>query len=186
MSGGHLQIIVCGAGPTTDVNRLIEVAHERSWTAVVTATAGALPFVDVPMLEELTGNPVRTSYQTQPNGQRALPQIDAVIIAPATYNTINKLALGIADTYPLSSAAELMGRGIPTVIVPFVNAALAARTPFQRAIVDLRAEGVRVLSGPDDRWEPHPLGTGPGMQAIFPWRRAFRIAEEAAERRMPL
>ncbi|RSM44457.1 hypothetical protein DMB66_52355 [Actinoplanes sp. ATCC 53533] len=103
---------------------------------------------------------------------------------PATYNTINKLALGIADTYPLTSAAELMGRGIPTVIIPFVNAALAARAPFQRAIVDLRAEGACVLSGPDDNWEPHPPGTGSGMQAMFPWQRAFRIAEEATDRRM--
>jgi len=184
MSGGHLQIIVCGAGPATDVDRLIEAAQERSWTAAITATAGALPFVDVPMIEELTGNPVRTSYQTQPNNQRALPHVDAVIIAPATYNTINKLALGVADTYPLTSAAELMGRGIPTVIIPFVNAALAARAPFQRAIVDLRAEGVRVLSGPDDNWEPHPPGTGPGIQALFPWQQAFQIAEQAADRRM--
>jgi len=84
----------------------------------------------------------------------------------------------------LTSAAELMGRGIPVVIIPFVNAALAARAPFRRAIVDLRAEGVRVLSGPDDNWEPHPPGTGPGRQAMFSWQRAFQIAEEAADRRM--
>jgi phosphopantothenoylcysteine synthetase/decarboxylase len=184
VSGGHLQIIVCGAGPATDVSRLIEAAHERSWTAAVTATTSALPFIDVPRIEELTGNPVRSSYQAPPAGRRAPPSVDAVIIAPATYNTINKLALGIADTYPLTSAAELVGRGIPTVIVPFVNAALAARAPFRRAIVDLRAEGVRVLSGPDDNWEPHPPGTGTDAQQSFPWQKAFQLAEQAANRRM--
>jgi hypothetical protein len=184
VSGGHLRIIVCGAGPATDVNRLIGAAQERSWTAAVTATANALPFVDIPVIEELTGNPVRTSYQTSPAGHRVLPPADAVIIAPATYNTINKLALGVADTYPLTSAAELVGRGIPTVIVPFVNAALAARAPFQRAIVDLRAEGVCVLSGPDDKWEPHPLGAGADARRTFPWQKAFRLAEQAANRRM--
>jgi hypothetical protein len=184
VSGGHLQIIVCGAGPATDVNRLIEAAQARSWTAAVTATTSALPFVDVPTIEELTGNPVRTSYQTPPTGRRALPPVDAVIIAPATYNTINKLALGIADTYPLTSAAELIGRGIPTVIVPFVNAALAARTPFQRAVVDLRAERVLVLSSPDDNWEPHPPGAGTDTQQTFPWQKAFQLAEHAADRRM--
>jgi len=99
MSGSHLQIIVCGAGPAADVNRLIEIAHGRSWTVAVTATTGALPFVDIPMIEEVTGIPVRTSHQAQPSGRRVLPQVDAVIIAPATYNTINKLALGVADTY---------------------------------------------------------------------------------------
>lgn len=178
MSGGHLRIFVCGAGPATDVGRLIEAAHEQSWTAAVTATASALDFIDVPAIEALTGNPVRTSYQMSGTGWRVLPPVDAVIIAPATYNTVNKLAGGTADTYPLSSVAELIGRSIPTVVVPFVNAALAARAPFQRSIADLRAEGVRVLSGPDDSWEPHPPGTGASQQAAFPWRAAFRIAEQ--------
>jgi len=107
-----------------------------------------------------------------------------VIIAPATYNTINKLAAGVADTYAMTSVAELIGRGVPTVIVPFVNAALAARTPFQRSIADLRAEGVRVLSGTDDDWESHQLGTGADEQAVFPWRTAFQTAEMMAERRV--
>jgi len=179
VTGGHLQIIVCGAGPAADVDRLIEASHTRSWTAAVTATSNALPFLDLPAIEELTGNPVRTSYQTPVIGRRTLPPVDALIIAPGTYNTINKLALGVADTYPLTSAAELIGRGIPTVIVPFVNAALAARTAFQRALVDLRGEGIRVLSGPDDNWEPHPPGTGPDIQALFPWQQAFQIAQQA-------
>lgn len=182
MSGGHLRILVCGAGPATDVGRLIEAAHERSWTTAVTATASALDFIDVPAIEVLSGNPVRTSYQT--SGRRELPPVDAVIIAPATYNTVNKLAIGVADTYSLASVAELIGRGVPTVVVPFVNAALAGRTPFQRSIAGLRAEGVRVLAGPDDGWEPHPPGTGPDRQAAFPWRTAFRIAEEMAGRQV--
>lgn len=184
MTAGHLQIIVCGAGPTTDVHELIAAAHTRSWTAAVTATTSALPFLDTRRIEELSGNPVRTGYQTPATGRGTLPPVDALIIAPATYNTINKLALGVADTYPLTSAAELIGRGIPTVIVPFVNAALAARAPFARALVDLRDEGIRVLSGPDDNWEPHPLGTGPDTQASFPWQNAFLLAAQAADRRV--
>ncbi len=80
MSVGHLRIIVCGAGPAADVNRLIEAAQQRAWTAAVTATTDALPFADVPGIEELTGNPVRTSYQP-PVGRRVLPPVDAMIIA---------------------------------------------------------------------------------------------------------
>ena len=184
MRGGHLQIIVCGAGPAADVDRLIAAAHERSWTAAVTATTSALGFIDLPALERLTGNPVRTTYQMPAAGRRPLPAVDAVIIAPASYNTLNKLALGIADTYPLTSVAELIGRGIPTVVVPFVNAALAARAPFQRALANLRAEGVRVVSGPDDNWEPHPPGQGTETQENFPWQTALQLAEEAAHRRV--
>ncbi|HET8658363.1 MAG TPA: flavoprotein [Micromonosporaceae bacterium] len=184
MRGGHLQIVACGAGPATDISRLVEAARERSWTAAVTATASALAFIDVPAVEELTGSPVRTSYDASGKGRRMLPTVDALVVAPATYNTVNKLALGIADTYPLTSVAELVGRGVPTVVVPFVNAALAARTPFQRAVASLRTEGVRVLCGPGDGWEPHPPGTGADQQAVFPWWVAFQTAEEMAGRRV--
>jgi hypothetical protein len=105
-----------------------------------------------------------------------VPEVDAVVIAPATYNTVNKVALGIADTYVLTAVAEMIGWGVPTVVVPFVNAALASRAPFGAAVASLRAEGVRVLLGSDDGWQPHPPGSGAERQAAFPWRHAFRLA----------
>jgi phosphopantothenoylcysteine synthetase/decarboxylase len=178
----HLRIVVCAAGPAGDVPRLIEAAHERSWTTEVIATSNARDFIDIPTVERLTDNPVRSTYQITENGHRVLPAVDALIVAPATYNTMNKLALGIADTYVLSSAAELIGRNVPTVVVPFVNAALGSRAPFSRAVAALRAEGVRVLCGPEDEWQPHAPGTGAEQQARFPWRAAFQIAAEMTER----
>jgi hypothetical protein len=178
VTGGHLLAVVCGAGPATDVDRLITAAHACSWTVAVTATSSAEPFIDTPAIEQLTGSPVRTDYQMPTTGRRKPPAIDAMIIAPATYNSINKLAAGIADTYALTSAAELIGRGIPTVVVPFVNAALAARAPFRRAIGSLRDEGVRVLSGPDDRWVPYPPGGGAEARKTFPWQAALRMVDE--------
>ncbi|MQA97015.1 MAG: hypothetical protein GEV11_21080 [Streptosporangiales bacterium] len=61
------------------------------------------------------------------------PRADAVIVAPATYNTVNKWASGISDTYALGILAEAPGLGIPVVVWPFVNAALAGRRAFQRS-----------------------------------------------------
>jgi hypothetical protein len=93
-------------------------------------------------------------------------------VAPATFNTICKLANGISDNYALGTVAESIGRGLPVVILPFVNTALAARQPFQHAVAALRAEGVRVLFGPGE-WEPHPPGTGGERIAGFPGRRSW-------------
>ncbi|GAB1691897.1 flavoprotein [Krasilnikovia sp. M28-CT-15] len=183
MTGGHLRLVVCGAGPAADIGRLLEIARGRSWTTSVTATTSALGFIDVAAVEEFSGQPVRTSYQHPPAEPRVLPDVDAVVVAPATYNTINKLASGIADTYPLTSVAELIGRGVPTVVVPFVNAALAARAPFRLSVAGLRDEGVRVVSGPGDGWEPHPPGAGGARQQVFPWQMAFDLARELAQRR---
>jgi phosphopantothenoylcysteine synthetase/decarboxylase len=182
VSGGLLRVVVCGAGPAADVAELIRAAHRQSWTVEITATVSALDFFDITAIEELTGSPVRSSYESAASSRRVLAPLDAVIIAPATYNTVNKLASGVADSYVLASVAELIGRGVPTVIVPFVNAALAARAPFHRSISALRAEGLRVLFGPDDAWEAHPPGTGAERRAAFPWHRAFQIAEEMANR----
>jgi hypothetical protein len=73
---------------------------------------------------------------------------DAIIVAPATYNTINKWAQGISDTYALGILAQTTALGVPIVVLPFVNSALAARAPFRRSIEELRREGVHILLGP--------------------------------------
>ncbi|MEV6802963.1 flavoprotein, partial [Micromonospora rifamycinica] len=99
MTAGHLQIVVCAAGPAPDVTTLINTAHQRSWTTAVTATPHATSFIDIPAIEELTGTPVRSDYRTSPSTRRSLPTADALVIAPATYNSINKIALGLADNY---------------------------------------------------------------------------------------
>lgn len=176
MTRRHLQIVVCGAGPAADVTRLITTASQQSWTMAVTATPSALDFIGVEEIERLTGHPVRSNYQSSSRTRRALPTTDALIIAPATYNSVNKIALGIADNYALTTVAELIGRRVPTVVLPFVNAALAARAPFQRAVADLRAEHVKVLLGADDGWEPHPAGSGSSRQRAFPWATALEAA----------
>jgi Flavoprotein len=75
----------------------------------------------------------------------ALAVPDAIVVAPATYNTINKWAQGISDTYALGLLAEITGLGIPIVVLPFVNSALANRAPFRRSVESLRSEGVRIL-----------------------------------------
>lgn len=139
---------------------------------MVTATPSAMEFIEPQPLGSLTGYPVRSTYRSSPGTGRSLPATDAVVIAPATYNSINKIALGLADNYAMTSVAELIGRQVPTVVVPFVNTALAARAPFRHAVASLRDEGVRVLLDADDLWEPHPPGSGNEQRKAFPgpWR----------------
>ncbi len=114
-------------------------------------------FLDVPALTALTGHPVRTTYHI--SDDEPLPQADAIIVAPATYNTINKWAAGIADNYVLNQLAELTGLGAHIVVLPFVNQGLAANQVFLRSVEELRQAGVHVLLGPGE-FEPHPPRTG--------------------------
>ncbi|MCU7729846.1 flavoprotein [Actinoplanes sp. KI2] len=174
---GDLRVVVCGGGAAAGVGRLIVAAVGRGWSVDVTATRSALEFIETAEVVRLSGKPVRTTYKFAPDGRRISPPADGLIVAPATFNTVNKLALGIADTYALSSVAEVIGRGVPTVVVPAVNSALAARRPFRQAIESLRSEGVRVLFGPEDEWEPLPPGQND--PELFPWLRALDLVEEA-------
>ncbi|MEV6707747.1 flavoprotein [Micromonospora wenchangensis] len=180
MTGRHLQIVVCAAGPAPDVTTLINTAHQRSWTTAVTATPHATDFIDIPAIEKLTGAPVRSDYQKSPGIRRSLPAADALVIAPATYNSINKIALGLADNYAMTTIAEIIGRHVPTVIVPFVNTALATRLPYRRAVTSLRDEGIHVVLGPEHGWEPHPPGGGNDRRSDFPWTTAFEVATRHA------
>ncbi|GLZ12559.1 flavoprotein [Actinomadura sp. NBRC 104425] len=169
-----LYVIVCAAGPAGDVGKLVTLAQQRGWDVRVIATPSALGFIDVPALEAQTGFPVRSEYRRP--GEPRSPKADAIIVAPATYNTINKWAAGISDTYALGILAEAPGLGIPVVVLPFVNTALAGRGPFQRSVSDLRAEGVRILLGPGE-FEPHAPGTGGKYLATYPWSLAISEVE---------
>jgi phosphopantothenoylcysteine synthetase/decarboxylase len=171
-----LYVVVCGAGPAGEVGRLVELAHDRGWTVQVVATPAALAFIDVAKLEAQTGRLVRSEYRSP--GEPRSPRSDAIIVAPATYNTINKWANGISDTYALGILAEAPGLGIPVVVLPFVNSALAGRAPFMDSVNALRSEGIRLLLGPGE-FEPHPPGTGAEKVSDFPWQLA--IAEIDAD-----
>jgi len=163
-------VVVCGAGPTTAIGTLVRLALERGWTVQVVATPAALEFFDPAAVEQLTGNPVRSQYSKPGSPRSRIP--DAIIVAPATYNTVNKWAQGTSDTYALGVLAEMTGMDTPIVVLPFVNSALAGRVAFRRSVETLRSEGVRILLGPGG-FEPHPPRTGAGRTDAFPWHLAL-------------
>jgi Flavoprotein len=181
-SGKVLYVIVCAAGGAGDVGRLVALAQDAGWAVQIVATPSALDFIDVPALERQTGRPVRSRYR-KPDEPKP-PRADAIIVAPATYNTINKFAQGIADTYALGLLAEAPGLGIPVVVLPFVNGGLASREPFRRSVESLRAEGVPVLLG-SGRSEPDMAAAEGGEAESHPWALALEalVALEGAGRR---
>lgn len=179
MSQPVLYLMVCGAGPADHIHRMVELARTEGWDVWCLATPAAIEhFVDLDALEKQSGHVVRTGHQRA--GQPALPKADAVIVAPATYNTINKWAAGIADTYLLTQLAELTGLGVPIVVLPFVNTALANNRAFKRSVDDLRDSGVTVLLG-EGGFVPHSPRTGGSAIASYPWEAALKCACEALE-----
>jgi len=102
--GQVLYVIVCGAGPAGEVGRLVELAQDRSWAVQIVATPSALAFIDVPKLEA-PDRPAGAQRIPQPSESKS-PRADAIIVALATYNTINKWPRASATPTPSASSPK--------------------------------------------------------------------------------
>lgn len=67
-----------------------------------------------------------------------------MVVAPATFNTINKWAAGINDTYALGVLNEALGAGLPTVVSLYAKSALAAHPAFASSLERLKSAGAFV------------------------------------------
>jgi phosphopantothenoylcysteine decarboxylase/phosphopantothenate--cysteine ligase len=134
----------------------------------VVATQGALRFVGRPTLEAISRNPVHTELYEGVAEVRhvAIGQAaDLIVIAPATANTIARLATGLAD--------DLLGNTVlastaPVVIAPAMHTEMWQNPATQANIATLRSRGVTVVgpasgqltgadSGPGRMEEPETI-----------------------------
>lgn len=96
-----------------------------SETAAVTDTRFGTSAELLEALEQMTGREVlRDIPSVEPIGPKAL--LDALVIAPATGNTLGKLAAGITDTAVTMAAKAHLRNGRPVVIALASNDGLSA------------------------------------------------------------
>jgi hypothetical protein len=166
-----LYVVVCAAGIAAGIGELITAAQQRAWEVGVIATPVSMGgFFDTAAVEARTGRPVRSAWRS-PADPRPFPPPDAVAVAPATFNTVNKWAAGIADTLALGTLCEAAGLGVPIAVLPCVADALAAHPAYQDSLIRLRGMGVRF-------GEPYSGEPGPdGRRPEFPWETALDLLE---------
>ena len=87
---------------------------------------------------------------------RPRPPRGVVLFAPCSFNSLNKLAHGIADNLALSVVAEAIGRGTPVIVGPSLNAPLLAHPQAQASLKTLPEWGVVIVP-------PEDLGEGPRL-----------------------
>jgi phosphopantothenoylcysteine synthetase/decarboxylase len=113
MLGPAITVIVCGAPLAARVPDVLSHLLSQGWRPAVVATPAAAGWLDSDAVEALTGGPPRTAFRTS-----AQPKPDpaaAVLMCPATFNTLNKAAMGAADSYALAQLCEALGSGLPTL-----------------------------------------------------------------------
>ncbi|GAA3853979.1 flavoprotein [Saccharothrix violaceirubra] len=149
-----LHLVVCAAPPALHVDSLVHRVHEAGWNVHLLATPTAATWLTTPARHE-PGHPRDRSDPA--------PRADAVLVAPATFNTLNKWAAGIADNHALSVLAELLAADLPIVAAPCVKQALRDHPAYPRSTHTLTVAGVHLLD-PDAVTTRTPEG-----QTTFDW-----------------
>ena len=158
-------LCVCGGIAAYKSAELVRRLRAAGCEVQVAMTDNAQRFVGAQTFQALSHRPVRNSLWDE-HAEAAMGHLELagwaqrVIVAPATANTIAKLAHGIADDLvsTLCLATEA-----PLAIAPAMNHRMWRHPATQANVATLRARGVQVI-GPDDG----PLAegeSGPGRMA---------------------
>lgn len=97
------------------------------------------------------------------------PPHGVVLFAPCSFNSLNKLAHGIADTLALSVVAEAIGRETPVIVAPSLNAPLLAHRQAQASLKTLPEWGVTIVPPADDGTGPRLAPTDKLLDAVRPY-----------------
>ena len=177
---GTIGLIVSAAGGAETVGTdFVRPALDHRWQVAVTLTPTAAAWLDAcgerGKLEQVTGLAVRDRPR-MPGERSPHPRIDCYVVAPASANTVAKLALGIADNQALTTVNEAMGNGaVPVVVFPRVNAAHARHPAWQSHLAALRAAGAHLVWGVDV-WPLYEPREAPPDRSL-PWREILALVE---------
>ena len=165
LHGQRILLCVCGGIAAYKAADLVRRLRDAGAQVRVAMTDNAQRFVGAQTFQALSGEPVRTSlWDAQAEAAMGHLELarwaDQVVLAPATANTLAKLAHGFADdlvsTLCLATAA-------PLTIAPAMNHRMWLHPATQANLATLLQLGVRQV-GPDDG----PLAegeSGPGRMA---------------------
>lgn len=97
---------------------------------------------------------------------RPRPPRGVVLFAPCSFNSLNKLAHGIADTLALSVVAEAIGRRTPVIVAPSLNQPLLDHPIARASLGTLPAWGVTVVPPAMEADGPRLASTGHLLAAL--------------------
>ena len=123
---------------------LLRELTDDGWTVSVVATPSAQAWLEDDAVRDLTGAPPRVEFR-DPGQPKQTGSTQAVVVCPATFNTVNKVAAGAADTYALAQLCSALGEGLPLLVVPMVNNKLWGHPAWSRSLEVLEGAGATLL-----------------------------------------
>lgn len=138
-----IYLMVSGAITAHRAEALVEALAQRAAFVIVVPTPNAARVISTYALQRIPGAQVVESYFDARILPR--PQPAPVVFAPCTFNSLNKLAAGIADNLALAITAEMIGFGQPVIVAVSANQPLWAHPAARASAERLRQWGVYVL-----------------------------------------
>ncbi|MCP4422474.1 MAG: hypothetical protein GY805_38175 [Chloroflexi bacterium] len=143
MTNASIFLFVTGAGSCFHIPELIQelVAHQFTVYSILTPNVS---LVTMPArLMEVPDNHWIHDY-----GQKPLDRFPfgTMLVAPCTFNTFNKIALGLADNLATSMIADGLGAGNRVVIAPAMNHGLWAHPQTNSSLARLESWGCEIVS----------------------------------------
>src|SRR6266478_1280007 len=127
-------------------------------TVIALPTPNASRVIAPRELADIAGAQVVQSYFDL--AIRPRPPRGVVLFAPCSFNSLNKLAHGIADNLAMSVVAEAIGRGTPVIVGPSLNAPLLAHPVAQASLKTLTSWGVAIVQPVDEGEGPRLAPSG--------------------------
>src|SRR5258705_7375433 len=156
--GGRFDVVYLVLSGTTTAARcpdlLRELVRLGFSTVIAIPTPNASRVIAARELADVEGAQVVESYFDL--AIRPRPPRGVVLFAPCGFNSLNKLAHGIADTLALSVVAEAIGRRTPVIVGPSLNAPLLIHPVAQASLKKLPEWGVIIVP-------PVDAGEGPRL-----------------------
>ena len=100
---------------------------------------------------------------------RPRPPRGVVLFAPCSFNSLNKLAHGIADNLSLSVTAEAIGRRTPVVIGPSLNQPLLDHPRARASLETLASWNVMIVPPVDEGEGPRLAPSVQLLDAVRPF-----------------
>lgn len=165
LHGQRILLCVCGGIAAYKAADLVRRLREAGAEVRVAMTESAQQFVSATTFQAVSHHIVRTTLW-DPGAEAAMGHIELsrwatrVVVAPATANTLAKLAHGFADNLVTTLC---LATTAPLTVCPAMNHRMWLHPATQANIEALRSRGVQVI-GPEDG----PLAegeSGPGRLA---------------------
>jgi phosphopantothenoylcysteine synthetase/decarboxylase len=151
-------LVVTGAPLASRCSDIAEALSEAGWQIEVVTTPSAGAWVDEATVSHLNS--------ALGHGETSSAEPDVVVVAPATFNTVAKLAAGIADTYAHSRLCEALGQRIPMVLVPMINNKLWGHPALEGHLHTLAEAGVALMDCQTGRPEARAVSSGTGDEVV--------------------